>query len=125
MHFWFRRFCSDIFNVKDVPHTGRLVVENVDKITEIIEVDRHVRSRSIAQEFKIDHKTVLNHLRKLGSKKKLDVWGPHQLTPKNVMDRISICEALTKRNEIDPFLKRMVTAAENRVAYDNTVRKRS
>ncbi|GFX27928.1 histone-lysine N-methyltransferase SETMAR [Trichonephila clavipes] len=26
-------------------------------------------------------------------------------TPKNMMDRISICEALAKRNETDPFLK--------------------
>ncbi|GFY18575.1 hypothetical protein TNCV_2398001 [Trichonephila clavipes] len=44
---------------------------------EIIQVDRHVSSRSIAQELKIDHKTVLNHLRKVGFKKKLDDWVPH------------------------------------------------
>lgn len=125
VQFWFRRFCSGIFDVKDAPRTGRPVVENVDKITEIIEVDRHVSSRSIAQELKIDHKTVLNHLRKAGFKKKLDVWVPHQLTPKNMMDRISICEALAKRNEIDPFLKRMVTGDEKWVTYDNIVRKRS
>ncbi|GFT92604.1 histone-lysine N-methyltransferase SETMAR [Trichonephila clavipes] len=47
MHSWFRRFTSDIFDAKDAPHIGRPVVENVDKITEIIEVDRHVSSRSI------------------------------------------------------------------------------
>ncbi|GFV05542.1 histone-lysine N-methyltransferase SETMAR [Trichonephila clavipes] len=51
--FWFRRFRSGIFNVKVAPHTDRPVVENVDKITEII--DRHVSSSSIAQELKIDH----------------------------------------------------------------------
>ncbi|GFU36678.1 hypothetical protein TNCV_3311721 [Trichonephila clavipes] len=34
------------------------VIENADKITEIIEVDRHVSSRRIAQELKIDHKTI-------------------------------------------------------------------
>ncbi|GFW68978.1 histone-lysine N-methyltransferase SETMAR [Trichonephila clavipes] len=105
--------------------TGRPVVKNVDKITEIIEVGRHVSSRSIAQELKIDHKTVLKHLRKAGFKRKLHVWVPHQLTPKNMMDRISICEALAKRNEIDPFLKRMVTGDEKWVTYDNIVRKRS
>ncbi|GFV54148.1 histonelysine Nmethyltransferase SETMARlike [Trichonephila clavipes] len=63
-----------IFDIKVAPRTGRPVVENVDKITEIIEIDRHVSSRSITQELKIDHKTVLNHLRKVGFKKKLDVW---------------------------------------------------
>ncbi|GFW91256.1 histone-lysine N-methyltransferase SETMAR [Trichonephila clavipes] len=85
------------------------VIENVAKITEIIETDRHVSSHIIAQKLRIDHKTVLSHLSKVGFKKKLDVWMPHQLTPKNMKHRISICEALAKRNEIDPFLKRMVT----------------
>ncbi|GFX22647.1 mariner Mos1 transposase [Trichonephila clavipes] len=41
VQFWFRRFRSGIFNVKDAPRTGRPVVENVDKITKIIKVDRH------------------------------------------------------------------------------------
>ncbi|GFU00806.1 histone-lysine N-methyltransferase SETMAR [Trichonephila clavipes] len=57
---------NGIFDAKDAHRTGTPVVENVDKITEIIEVGRHVSSRSIAQELKIDHKTVLNHLRKFG-----------------------------------------------------------
>ncbi|GFY25442.1 mariner transposase [Trichonephila clavipes] len=42
-----------------------------------------------------------------------------------MMDQISICHALAKRNEIDPFLKRMVTGDEKWVTYYNTVRKRS
>ncbi|GFU34450.1 histone-lysine N-methyltransferase SETMAR [Trichonephila clavipes] len=100
-------------------------IKNVDKITEIIEVNRHVSSRSIIQEFKIDHKTVLSHLRKVGFKKELDVWVPHQLTPKNMLDRISICKALAKWNKINPFLKQMVTGDEKWVTYDNIVRKRS
>ncbi|GFU87091.1 histone-lysine N-methyltransferase SETMAR [Trichonephila clavipes] len=86
------------FDVKNASRTGRPIVENVDKITKIIEVFRHVNSRSIAQELKIDYKTVLNHWHIVGFKKKLDVWVPHQLTPKNMMDRISICEASAKRN---------------------------
>ncbi|GFW01000.1 histone-lysine N-methyltransferase SETMAR [Trichonephila clavipes] len=49
VQFWFRRFRSGIFDVKDASRTVRPVVENVDKITEKIEVDGHVSSRSIAQ----------------------------------------------------------------------------
>ncbi|GFX75200.1 histone-lysine N-methyltransferase SETMAR [Trichonephila clavipes] len=124
VQFWFLRFRSGIFDVKDASRTGRSVVENVVKITEKIEVDRHVSSRSIAQELKIDHKIILNHLRKVGFKKKLHIWGLHQLTPRNRMDRISICTALAKRNEIDQLLKRMVTGDEKWVIYDNIVRKR-
>ncbi|GFX20661.1 histone-lysine N-methyltransferase SETMAR [Trichonephila clavipes] len=53
VQFWFRRFHSGIFDVKDAPHTGRPNIENVDKMTEIIEIDRHVSSRSIiTQELK-------------------------------------------------------------------------
>ncbi|GFX66667.1 histone-lysine N-methyltransferase SETMAR [Trichonephila clavipes] len=74
VQFWFCRFRSGIFDVKDVPRTGRPFDENVDKTTEIIEINRHVSSRSITQEQKIDHKKVLIHLRKVGFKKKLDVW---------------------------------------------------
>ncbi|GFY19165.1 histone-lysine N-methyltransferase SETMAR [Trichonephila clavipes] len=40
VQFWFRRFHSGLFNVKDAPRTGRLVIENVNKITKIMEVDR-------------------------------------------------------------------------------------
>ncbi|GFX58801.1 histone-lysine N-methyltransferase SETMAR [Trichonephila clavipes] len=58
VQFWIRRFRSGIFDVKDARRTGRPVIENVDKITEIIEVDRIVSSRSIVQGLQIDHKPV-------------------------------------------------------------------
>ncbi|GFU83575.1 histone-lysine N-methyltransferase SETMAR [Trichonephila clavipes] len=102
-----------------------LVFENVDKIVEIIEVYRHVGCRSLSQELKIDHETVLSHLSKVGFKKKLHVWARQQLTPKNMMNRISICESLAKRNEVDPFLKWMVTGYEKWVTDNSIVRKRS
>ncbi|GFU70687.1 putative DD34D transposase [Trichonephila clavipes] len=58
-------------------------------------------------------------------KKKLHVWVPYQLTPKDTMDRISICKALSKQNEIDPFSKKMVTGNDKCVAYYNIGRKLS
>ncbi|GFW88084.1 hypothetical protein TNCV_217561 [Trichonephila clavipes] len=42
-----------------------------------------------------------------------------------MMDRIPICEAMAKRKEIDPFLKRMLTGDEKWIQYYNFVRKRS
>ena len=39
--------------------------------------------------------------------------------------RISICNSLLKRNEIDPFLKRIIAGDEKWVVHDNLVRKRS
>ncbi|GFT71413.1 hypothetical protein TNCV_970891 [Trichonephila clavipes] len=42
-----------------------------------------------------------------------------------MMNRIFICDVLAQRNEIDPFLKRMVTGDEKWVTYYNIVRKLS
>ncbi|GFU94754.1 histone-lysine N-methyltransferase SETMAR [Trichonephila clavipes] len=96
MQFCFRRFRSGIFDVKVARRPSS------KKITEIVEVDRNIRSRSITQELNILHKTVLSHLRKVGFKKKLDVWVSHH--QKNMIDRISICEALAKRKKSTHFL---------------------
>ena len=122
---WFKRFQSGNFDVKDAPRSGRPITEKVDEIMEIIEQDRHISSYEIGKQLNIDHKTVLNHLQKAGYKKKLDVWVPHDLTVKNLMDRFSICESLLKRNDIEPFLKRLITGDEKWITYDNNVRKRS
>ena len=66
---WFDRFRSGVVDVEDTPRTGRPIVVETDKIVEIIQVDRHVSIRSIGQELGIDHKTVWNHLQKIGFQK--------------------------------------------------------
>ncbi|GFU32554.1 histone-lysine N-methyltransferase SETMAR [Trichonephila clavipes] len=76
VQFCFRRFRSDISDVNDAPSTGRPVIEKVDKISEIIKVDWHVSRLSIAQELKINHKTVSNNLRKVDSKRN-SMFGCH------------------------------------------------
>ncbi|XP_078043633.1 histone-lysine N-methyltransferase SETMAR-like [Augochlora pura] len=60
-----------------------------------------------------------------GLKNKLDVWVPYELMQKNLLEQIGACDSLLKRNEIDPFLKRMVTGDETWVTYENNKRKRS
>lgn len=57
--------------------------------------------------------------------KKLDVWVPHELTQRNLIGRITISEMLLKRNELEPFWKRIITGDEKWVKYENIKRKRS
>ncbi|KAG5310847.1 SETMR methyltransferase, partial [Acromyrmex insinuator] len=47
------------------------------------------------------------------------------LTQRNLIDRISISKTLLKRNEIDPFLKQIITDDEKWMKYKNIIRKRS
>ena len=72
--------------MKDAPRTDRLLVEKTDEIMEKIHQDRHISYHDIAKELNIHHQTVLNHLKKAGYKKKLDVWVPHELSLKNSID---------------------------------------
>jgi len=119
---WFARFRAGNFDVKDEPRSGRSITEKSDEIIVKVERDKYMSTVEIARKLGIDHKTVLNHLHKARYKKKLDVWMAHELSVRNMMDRINICDTLLKRNEIEPFLKRMITDDEKWI--DNPTRKR-
>ena len=56
---WFQRFRSGAKVIEDAQRSGRPVVENCDKIAELIERDR----------LGMSHQTVINHLKKIGFKK--------------------------------------------------------
>ncbi|GBP38053.1 hypothetical protein EVAR_95179_1 [Eumeta japonica] len=52
---------SDNFDVKDVSCSGRPDMDKADAILEKVEQDQHISSCDIAEELRIDHKTVLTH----------------------------------------------------------------
>jgi len=63
------RSLSGNFDVKDEPCFGRPITEKSDEIIVKIERDKHVSTVEIARELGVDHKTVLNHLHKAGTKR--------------------------------------------------------
>ena len=83
-----------------------------DLIKAIIDSDRHSTTREIAEKFHVLHTCIENHLKQLGYVQKLDTWVPHELKEKHLTQRINNCELLKKRNENDPFLKRLITGDE-------------
>ena len=91
----------------------------------MIENNRRSTTREIAEELKISHTCVKRHLKQLGYVNKLDIWVPHKLNEIQLTKLISISDSLLKRNETDPFLKRIITGDEKWLVYDNVVRKRS
>jgi len=64
-------------------------------------------------------------LKSLDFIKKLDVWVSHELKEIHLTNCMSVCDQLIKREENDPFLKRMITGDEKWIIYNNVSRKRS
>ncbi|XP_026823949.1 histone-lysine N-methyltransferase SETMAR-like [Ooceraea biroi] len=110
---------------EDGKRSGRPLVADDDQIKTLIENNPHYTTRDIAQIVNVSQKTVVNRLHTLGYVSRYDIWAPHNLTEKHLMDRISICDSLLKRNENNPFLKRIVTGDEKWIVYKNVERKRS
>ena len=69
--------------------------------------------------------TTHDRVKRLGLILTLDIWVPHVYTERNLLSPIINCDLFFKRQENDPFLKRMITGDENWVVYKNNKRKRS
>jgi len=77
----------------------------VSQIKSLIESNPHYTTRDIAEIIDVSQKTVVNYLYTLGYISRYDIWIPHNLSDKNLIDYISICDLLLKRNENCLFLK--------------------
>jgi len=102
---WFTRFRNGNFDLEDRERSGRPAVVDNDQILTLIENNPRHMIRDIAEIVHISHMSVIRHLKTLGYINRYDVWVPYNLTEKNLMDRIPICDSLFKRNENDSFLK--------------------
>ena len=70
---WLARFRQGNFELKDRKRLGGSMVDKDNEIMEIIKQERHISSYNIAKELGIFQQTILNHIEKLGFKKKLDI----------------------------------------------------
>ena len=104
---WFDKFHSGDFSLKDERRSGRPNEVDDDQIKAIIESDRHVTVREIEEMLKIPKSTIDRHIQRLGLVKNL-IFGFHM----NLKKRINACDLHLKRNDFDPFLKRIITGDE-------------
>ena len=122
---WFQKFRDGDFDIHDAPRSGRPTEVDSDELKALVGANPHYTTREIAETLKIHHSTVHDHLKKLGYVSKLDRWVPHELREVHLTARVDICDMLLKREENDPFLKRLITGDEKWIVYNNVVRKRS
>jgi len=121
---WFAKFRAGDMTCEDREHSGRPLVVDDDQIKNLIESNPHYTTREIAEIIDISQKTVVNYLHTLDYVSRYGIWVPHNLSDKNLMDRISICDLLLKRNENCPFLKWMITGDKKWIVYNNVQRKK-
>ena len=95
------------FDLKDASRSGRPTEVDDDTIKAMIENNRLITTRKIADKLNISHTCVERHLKQLGYVNKIDIWIPHKLNEILVTKRISSCDSLLKHNEIDSFSKRI------------------
>ena len=101
------KFHAGDFSLDDAPRSGRPVEVDSDQIETLIENDQRYTMREITNILKISKSNIENHLHQLGYVNCSDVWVPHKLSEKNLLDRISTCDSLLKRNENVLFLNKL------------------
>ena len=115
---------AEDFSLDDAPLLGRPVEVDSNQIETLIENNQCYATREIADILEISKSSVENHLHQLGYVNCFDVWVPHKLNEKNLLDHISTCDSLLKRNENVPFLKQIVMDNEKWILYNNVEWKR-
>ena len=95
---------------------GRSSITDEDQIKTQIENNPRYTTRKLAEMLNMLKSTIHEHFVKLGYINRF-IWVSHDLTEKNLMNRIFICDLLYKCNEETLFLKWII--------YNNVERKRS
>ena len=86
---WFAKFYAGDFSLDDAPQSGRPVEVDSDQIETLTENNQHYTTGEIADILKMSKSSVENHLHQFGYVNCFDVWVPHKLTEKNLLDHIS------------------------------------
>ena len=121
---WFDKFHSGDFSLKDEQRLGRPNELDDDQIKVIIELDCHGTVQEIDEMLKISKSKIDRHIQRLRLVKKLDICIPHEMKEIHFINDFGF-DLHLKRNEFNPFLKRIITGDEKWIVYNNVVRKRS
>uniref|UniRef100_A0A5S6QRV5 HTH_48 domain-containing protein n=1 Tax=Trichuris muris TaxID=70415 RepID=A0A5S6QRV5_TRIMR len=120
---WYRKYEQGDESLESEPRGRPESRVDTDTLKELVEADPSLTVRELAADLNLAHPTVHSHLRRIGKVKKLEKWVPHELTEKQELTRQQMASSVLVRNEVEPFLDRIVTCDEKWIFCDN--RKRS
>ena len=86
---WFAKFCAGVFSLDDAPQSGRPLEVDSYQIETITDGNQRYTTREMADILKISESSTENYLHQLGYVNRFDVWVPHKLSVKNLLDHIS------------------------------------
>ena len=113
------KFRAGDYSLEDAPPLGRPVEVDSDQIETLIENNQCCTTWEIGDIFKISKSSIENHLHQFGYVHRFDVWVPHKLSEKNLLDHISARGSLLKCNKNVLFLKQIVMGDEKWILYNN------
>jgi histone-lysine N-methyltransferase SETMAR len=110
--------------LEDEERSGRAVEIDTDALLASVTDNPRQSTCELAEQLGCSHMTVDRHLGELGFVSRLGAWVPHDLTPANRQQRVSICQSLLSQFPRQDFLRSIVTGDEKWVLYADHTRKR-
>ena len=83
---------------KNAPETQKKICAIYSEGT-LVENSQCYAIRDVADILKISTSSSENHVHQLGCVNQFDVWLPHKLSEKNLLEHISTCSSLLKHNK--------------------------
>ena len=100
------QFHAGDFSLDDAPQLGRPVEIDNNQTETLIELNQCYTTQKITNILKISKSSVKNHWHQLDYviNNHFDIWVPHKLSKKHLLDHNSSYDSLLKHNENIPFL---------------------
>jgi hypothetical protein len=111
-------------SLEDEPRSRRPSELDEQVLIGLVKEDNRQTKHDLAEQLRVDHATVIRHLRALSYGNKFGAWVPHELTEANKWQRLSITSSLLRRYNRKPFLPRLITVGEKWVFHVNFRRNR-
>ncbi|GFT60541.1 histone-lysine N-methyltransferase SETMAR [Trichonephila clavipes] len=103
---------SEVLKLWKSDRSGRPSKIDNEVLRSMLENNSYQTSQEIAEEFGIHHTIVGDHIKSLGFVLKRSVWVPHELTEKNLSNRVRMYSSHLIRHNVEPFLDKLITEDE-------------
>ena len=100
---WFQRFRSGDTSLDDKPKSGRPVTTDIDALLNAVEGNPGASTRQLATEVQSSQTSVVRHLHQLGFRSRQPRMVPHDLTPTQAQQRVTLCAELLRNPTDDRF----------------------